>query len=144
MATPYIIVFGKFLGKITDFSFANLTDEELDQVMIGYLMSAIPKFKDCVQSLSDRDNTIMQFTADLTDEELEILGTLMVVEWLTPQINSTSLVNQAIGEKDFRMTSQANHLDSLVSLKSSMMVEADDLIMRYTFVRDDIDEMNRS
>ncbi|OBG93879.1 hypothetical protein A9X05_09060 [Mycobacterium sp. E3298] len=75
----------------------------------------------------------IQFTADLSDEEMLILGTLMAVEYLKPQISSLENIKQSMGSRDFSLTSQAAHLDQLRKLRNDYKKDADDLIVQYTY-----------
>lgn len=140
MSTPYTSVFSVFMRKVTDYSFLNLSQEDLEDILEGYISSAVVNFKRCRTSLV-RDDIEKSFVEDLTEEELEILGTLMVVEWLNPQIYNTLLMKQHLNDKDFKIYSQAQHLDQLTKLRDDKKDEANGLIMAYSF--DDTSELEQ-
>ena len=56
------------------------------------------------------------FNQDLGDEAEEIVASLMVIEWLKPQTYNLEILKQSMGNKDFSLTSQANHLKALSEL----------------------------
>ena len=110
MATPYSTVYNSFLGKITDYELPSLSAEFQEAFLLGLLTSAIPKFKVCIEDLSDRDDTTLEFTDDLSDESVDILSELMVVEWLQPQLYKSDFFQNQLGTKDFSLFSPANLL----------------------------------
>ena len=110
MATPYSKIYNYFLGKITDYDLPSLSAEFKDLFMFGLLISAIPKFKVCIEDLSDRNDTLLEFTDDLSDESIDILSELMVVEWLQPQLYKSDFFQNQLGIKDSYLFSHANLL----------------------------------
>jgi hypothetical protein len=58
------------------------------------------------------------FAATLNSEEINILAILMMIAWLQRQITSIENTRMKYSGSDFKMTSQANHLQKLLSLLS--------------------------
>ncbi|HHU80515.1 MAG TPA: hypothetical protein GXZ35_04180 [Acholeplasmataceae bacterium] len=139
MATPYKDIFVSFLGKISDPYLADMTDNDIDAQLLKYLNSSIPKFRKCKQDLSLKDES--GFTETLTDEEVEILANLMVIEWLRPQINNLEILKQALSPKDFTLRSQANHLKELQSLKKDAQSEISKLLVDYSYNNNVLDDL---
>lgn len=140
MGTPYFEIYDLFLQKINDISIAQKTDSQIEELLEGYLKSAIGKFYLCKKDLSNRDNIVKQFNVDLDDMEKEILANLMVIEWIQPKLYNVSLLRQTMATKDFKIYSQANHIEELINLKNDKIYETDKLIIAYTF-KDDIEEL---
>jgi hypothetical protein len=132
MSTPFSDIYDIFLGKITDYDFLAVDDLTLEDTLQRYLLSASVKFLRCSTDLS-RDTTLKLFTNNLTYLEQEILASLMVVEWLSPKLNTSQLLKQTMTDKDFKIYSQANHLDELIKLRQYMQDEVDGLINVYTY-----------
>jgi hypothetical protein len=76
---------------------------------------------------------MQQFNVDLSLHEIEILANFMKLEWIKRKINSVSLLQQMVGDKDFRLTSQANHLKVLIDLKSETEKEINSLVTKYSY-----------
>lgn len=131
MATLYTEIYGSFLSKISDYSFINLTEGEIESQLFDYLRSSIPKFRNCKVDLSNR--TEFEFIEQLSDEEIEILSSLMVVEFLKPKIVSSDLYKQVMTDKEYRFYSQANHLEQLQNTYKLFKKEASDLMKAYGF-----------
>lgn len=131
--TSYNDVYERFAQKITDVKMMELRDQDIEQLLFGYLTSAISKFKKCKTDLSKRDNELRSFMVDLEDNEIEILALMMVKEWLEPQINSTLLTNQFIGSSHEKYYSQGNHINELRALSHKTETDARKLIREYTY-----------
>lgn len=142
MATPYEIVDNSFLNKITDDILLSLLPEDIESLLDKYRVSASIKFKQC-KKLGDKDNDLRVFNQDLTDEEVEILSNLMVLEWLKPQINSIELLKQSLTTKDYKFYSQANHLETLQKLRSETQSEINKLIVSYTYSTNTLNNLKR-
>jgi len=133
MATPYSKIYDRALAKLTDYDLAYLPEEDFQLMLRGWLISAISKFRRCAADLSDRDDEVEVFNADLDDEEIEILALLVVGEWLEPQVNSVTLTHQFFGGKEEKFFAQANQLDALKTLRDETRTEARKLMRDYTY-----------
>ena len=51
----------------------------------------------------------------------DILGIGMVIEWITPKINSLNNIQQVFGSSEEKFYSQTNHLNGLKDLKKSLI-----------------------
>lgn len=138
MATSYESIYSRFLPKITDYSFLNLSDEEIKSNLETYLKSSIIKFRYC-DKLSDRDEVLKQFNKELTEEEQEIISVLMCVEYLTPKLLTDELLKQSLNSKDYSLYSQANHVKEIRALRDEYQQEANSLMILYTFTKDKMD-----
>lgn len=141
MATPFQDVYDFFLSKISDYSFINLTEEELEAVLESYLKKAITRFKKCRQDLNDRDDTLKMFNIDLTDEEKNILAHLMIVEYLTPQLLVAELLRQTLNTREFRLYSQANHIKEVKELRDKINEECEQMMIDYTYSNNGLEEL---
>lgn len=137
--TPYYNVYKRFLRKITDYGLAELSNENMEDIMNGYLDSAISLFVKCKKDLSARDDEKQTFNEDLTDAEQEIIAKLLVVEWIEPQINSIMNLQPILNDHDFETYSQANFLKVKLELKTDLKSELDNLIVNYTYDNGDIE-----
>ena len=85
------------------------------------------KLGDTVQELT----YIMKYSVDDDfDAEFitDILGIGMVIEWITPKINSLNNIQQVFGSSEEKFYSQTNHLNGLKDLKKSLIKEQKNLI----------------
>ena len=176
--TSFYYIYERFLAKITDDMYLELTPKDTLQDMRQLLIDAIPGFEfprkrlDYVfpkgamdapemirdyfdggdiaidnnhtgvldgKEITDVENGLIDgmdieevvkevfspentsyFNADLTDEEINILALLMEEAWINRQIASIEVTRMKYSGSDFKMTSQANHLSKLLSLKTEI------------------------
>ena len=137
MATPYETIYNHALSKIEDPTLAMLPEEDLENMLHGYLMSAIAKHRKCEHDLSDRDEELKQFNFDLSDLEMEILSILMVREWISQRLNSVTNVMQVFGGKEEKWFSQASHIKELREMDDRLRLEAQQLSRDYSYIDND-------
>jgi hypothetical protein len=122
--TPSSKVYNAFLRQITDDMYMELTKEDTMKMLSELLDSAISWFEFPRQSLDveipdeeEDDDEDFYFVNDLTDEEIKILATYMVQEWIGQQLASVENIRMKYSGSDFKLTSQANHMAKLQSLQ---------------------------
>ena len=130
--TRFSVVYNSFLSKITDDMFLELTEEDTLQLLRQLLTSAIPKFEFPRQALEfgyikiqhkDEEGEVISteytwaFTRPLTLEQVNVLSTYMIVEWLGIQLASVENTRMKYSGPDFKFTSQANHMQKLLQMK---------------------------
>lgn len=139
--TPFSVIYDSFLSKITDDMYMELNELDTFRMLQELLFSAIPKFEfprvDITQYESEyvseettysgveSDNKEVkafilgggQFNISLTNEEINILATYMIVEWLGQQLASVENTRMKYSGSDFKFTSQANHMQKLLAIK---------------------------
>lgn len=133
MATPYEVVYKRFLQKIKDFSLAALDDYSFDEMMQSWLNSSIVRMRKCEHNLALRDDDTQEFSETLSDLEIELLALGMVDAWVTPMLNSTELTLQFIGGKEEKYFSQSQQLAELRNLKKENSLEMQRLHSYYTY-----------
>ena len=124
MGTPFTQVYNRFLGKITDDMYMELTPEDTMRDLRNLLMDAIPGFEFPRKNLMDytieeAENVLedtSSFKAELSSEEINILAILMMISWTQRQITSIENTRMKFSSSDFKFTSQANHLSKLLNL----------------------------
>lgn len=140
MATPYSEVDNRFLEKIEDKMFFNMSNEDMQKTLDMYKVSAGIKFKQCPK-IADRDDEARVYNQTLTDEEVEILALLMVVEWVRPRINSIEVLESTMSTRDYQTFSNANHMKALQTMIVNTLREVDRLIVSYTYSENDPNEL---
>ena len=102
MATPYEKIYSRFLNRTTDFNLAALDDITLNEMLRGWLYSAIVNTRTS-SNLSARDDEIEVFENDLTDLDVELLAMGMTLAWLDQTLNSTELTLMMYGGKEEKL-----------------------------------------
>lgn len=130
MGTLFASVYNRFLGKITDDMYMELTPNDTIRDLQNLLVDAIPGFEFPRKQL---DYTIMTraltensvnvtgfvvediegnrvedasyFETELTSEEINILAILMMNGWLQRQVTTIENIRMKYSGTDFKMTS---------------------------------------
>lgn len=161
MGTRFSDVYNRFLGKITDDMYMELTPQDTINDLQRMLIDAIPGFEFPRKNLMEYtiETTEMDeeevspndfiigvlwqdmpeemewtkpkvvvdnssFAATLTTEEINILAILMMQNWVQRQVTSIENTRMKYSGSDFKMTSQANHLQKLMSLLSDCKTQS--------------------
>lgn len=116
MGTDFNIIYTRFYSKITDDMYMELDRVQTDALLEELLINALPWFE--FPRISLQYSTIKHcFRYDLSDEEINIIATYMMLGWFDQQLASVELVRMKFSGSDFKFTSQANHMSKLKELK---------------------------
>lgn len=131
--TSYLTIYNRFLEKITDYFILELSDEDTCNYCHKLLMSALANLKNLENDLSDIDDERCVFNSELTNKEVEYIACQMACEWLTPQINNTTLTTHYIGTKDEKFFSASNQLKELMALRDDMIARVKKIRRDYSY-----------
>lgn len=125
-------VYDRFLGKITDDMYMELTPLDTLKDLQNLLVGAIDGFEFprikldytlSPLSVNDSGDSVADesaFEADLTSEEINILAILMMQGWTQRQVTSIEHIRMKYSGQDFKFSSQANHLSKLLALQEEL------------------------
>ena len=139
--TPFSKVYDSFLSKVTDDMYMELTELETFRMLQELLVSSIHWFEFPRVNINDYDeNEIIDeetysgvesenkpvkaiiysggyFNVSLTTEEINVLSTYMIVEWMGQQLASVENTRMKYSGSDFKFTSQANHMAKILTVQ---------------------------
>lgn len=129
MKSSYNDIFSRFLNKIRDYEFAGLPEPSATEQMREWLQSALShsyiyRIFDSFSAddeIAEIEYTLKSSIDDYSDKNFveELLGNALVIEWVTPKVQTTTLLNQMItNSKEQKYYAQANHLAQLRELKA--------------------------
>lgn len=132
MTTRFQEIYDMFFEKITDDMYVELTEYDTKKDCQSILISAIPLFEFPKKSLSyvkievnpETFEDTSYFNVELDIEEKNILAVLMLQGWLQRQITSIENTRLKYYGNTFKLTSQANHLQKLITLKDDIRRDA--------------------
>lgn len=131
MSITYESVFDAFTSKISDDIFVSLPDIDAEDQMIQMLDDGLIYFKYPKVNVYNKDNVLKIFNVDLSYFEIQIIANLMVYAWINRQVKSMKLIKQKFTDRDFKITSQAAHLEVLLKLKKDQLSECQQLMKDY-------------
>ena len=107
-----------------------------------------PAWRDIPADVPQEEDDIvfegMTFISVLDIQEINILATYMIVEWLGQQLASCENVRMKYSGSDFKFTSQANHMQKLLQMKKDYDRQGFHLQRLYKRRRKDINGVYRS
>ena len=139
--TSFSVIYDSFLSKVLDDMYMELTELDTYRILQDLLLAAIqkfefPRFKIWDYELvyptdqetyqgAESDNKEVPaiiyeggyFNCTLTMEEINIISTYMIVEWLGQQLASVENTRMKYSGSDFKFTSQANHMQKILTIK---------------------------
>jgi hypothetical protein len=115
--TSFETIYNTFLSKITDDMYMELSKEETMPLLLELFENSLHWFEFPRFNLYDYDREIEEYNIDLTQEEINIIATYMIVEWMGQQLATVELIRMKYSGSDFKFTSQANHLHKLQNLQ---------------------------
>jgi len=131
MPVPYYNIYDMLLSDIKEHTLLDFEVEDREKILDDLRIKAETQFKQCKNDLSDKDNIEKQYNFDLTIEEQLIIATIMRKFWMNDKIYNLSLLKQAMSTKDWKQTSQAEHLLRLTVLMSELNKEISKMIVDY-------------
>ena len=114
--TTFDTIYDSFLSKVTDDMYMELTEEQTKEMLKSLFINSLPHFEFPRFDLHDFNLDLEEYNIDLDNEEVNIISTYMVVEWLGDQVASVENTRMKYSGSDFKFTSQANHLAKLMAL----------------------------
>lgn len=134
MPTPFDSIEDLALIEIRDYKIDKLAQQSevgLQTYLDSFLISAIPNFTRCRQSLS-YDLAARQFSADLTLTEQSILADYWVIEWFSKEVNdSTQIQNKLQISSAFTTHSSAQNLKEKSAYLDKLREEVDWKVTQY-------------
>ena len=124
MTSSYNAIYSRFLNKIRDYDFAGLPEPTATEQMKEWLQSSLSHtyiYRIFDSFSADDEIAVMEYTLkssvdDYNDKHFveELLGNAMVVEWISPKVKTTTLLNQMItNSKESKFFSQSQHISEL-------------------------------
>ena len=132
--TTYRELADAVFNKIKDLDFTFMSEDVAYEIVIGYMKSAIVKFENCKQDLSNRDDSLEEFNFYLTDDTFIILVNYMVIEWLNANfILTSSALKARLSSSDFHSLNLHNQLGKALELRSLLKSENDQLAINRSY-----------
>lgn len=136
MATPFDSIYRKFLSLVDDYELGLVSDEELNEILFGYLDQARSlHFPTCSKDLEKivESYGVGEFEEDLTSQEQYILALGMKKAWLSPKLNNADLMAKSIGDRDYKAVQGTNYIKELAKLDAQIEEEIRKYNVAYTY-----------
>lgn len=127
MTSSYNDIYSRFLNKIRDYEFAGLPEPNATEQMREWLQSALShtyiyrifQTFSADDEIAEIEYTLKSSVDEYNDRNFveELLGNAMIVEWISPKIKTTTLLNQMVtNSKEQKFYAQQSHIAQLREL----------------------------
>lgn len=127
MTSSYNDIYSRFLNKIRDYEFAGLPEPNATEQMREWLQSALShtyiyrifETFSADDEIAEIEYTLKTSVDEYSDKHFveELLGNAMIVEWISPKIKTTTLLNQMVtNSKEQKFYAQQSHIAQLREL----------------------------
>lgn len=131
MATTFEQVYDRFFKKVTDYTFAELTPADSEDILFSLLETSVATIRELRIGSFNYDEVAKEFEFDLSHLELQIAVLGMVEAWLEREKNSVLYTQQFIGSKQLTFFNQRTHLLGLVEASDKVRKDRNRLLSRY-------------
>lgn len=146
MSTSYSELYNIFLNRITDYDLPVFEETDREAVLHNLLINSCSKFQRICKRAShidlyNRDETLKQFNDKLSDEQIDIITTGMIVEWIKPKYYLDENMRNVLNTKDYNMAaSPVNVLGGVRNTYLQVKQEFEAMMNKYSFVNGDSDK----
>lgn len=117
MNTKFETIYKRFFSKVTDDMYMELDKTQTENMLFELFENALPWFEFPRVNLYNYDIEKQAYNIILSNEEINIIATYMLVGWFTQQLATVENSKMKYSGSDFKFTSQANHMSKLLALK---------------------------
>ena len=150
MAVPYDMFTVMFLGKISEYEFINMTDEDRTSIVDGYMKSALSSstFQKVVDYdfAGTADDEMRIFDLDIDENILyDIAGIVtegMVVEWLKPFVYNQDNLQNVLSTRDYSIYSPAELLYRIGNAYQAAQKDYTQMLREYSYNHGDLTELH--
>jgi hypothetical protein len=136
MATPFISIYKKFLSSVDDYELGLVSDEELNEILFGYLDKArgldFPQCKKDLEAITENLG-VGEFHEDLNSQEQHILALGMKKAWISTKLHNADLMTVAIGDRDYKAVQGTGYLKELSRIEEDIEDKIRDYAVAYTY-----------
>lgn len=127
MATPYQVIFDKFIKKIkndTDFfNYTGLSDSDIEEIVNKHLNSLLDRSVDFIYqfgnpdvNLYDKDDALQQFNVDLVNQEIALLADIMYFSYVEEERNKIKTFSITFRSDELNVFSPANERRTVLTM----------------------------
>lgn len=117
MRTLLSTIYNVFFSKITDDMYMEMSEDDTKKIIVDLFENSLHWFEFPRVDIYDYSLELEEYNIELSKEEINIIATYMIVEWLGQQLASVELTRMKYSGSDFKFTSQANHMHKLTNLQ---------------------------
>lgn len=120
MTSSFLDIYSKFLGLIDGYDFLEISETDAYEMMGEWLQAVIsrPKVRKLFSEIVvNKETMTVSYKLISTIDDVSDKGTIeslfangMVLEWLSPRLNTDSSIKQMFGTKEQKFYAQSTHM----------------------------------
>lgn len=147
MSVPYDVFAGAFLGKITEYTFIQIPEENRTSIVDGYMKRALPRFaKVCKYDLTVLDDDARVFVTEIPtddlDEIVDIVSEGMLEQWMKPYVYRQENLENVLNTADFNTYSPAELLLRISNAYAKVQKDYTNMIREYSYSHGDLSDLH--
>ena len=147
MNISYDEITGAFLGKISEFEFLKIPEQNRTEIIDNYMKRAVVLFKSiCKYDLTLHDDVLRQFTDDFDEadvyEIVDIISEGMLVQWMKPYLYKQELLESTLNTADFSTYSPAELLLRVGNAYEKAQRDYIQMIREYSYNHGNLSELH--
>lgn len=143
MGTPFTDVYDRALTTITDYHLDSVATNNYNafiKYLEGILVSSIPYFDECMQSL-DYNTTTASFDVTLTNKEINILAEIMVYNWFSGKVHDVSQFELKLTNREFKTYSESQNFKVKIQELDELRERYEQDIVQYLLSKDNFSKI---
>lgn len=147
MNISYDEITGAFLGKISEFEFLKIPEQNRTEIIDNYMKRAVVLFKSiCKYDLTLHDDVLRQFTDDFDEadvyEIVNIISEGMLVQWMKPYLYKQELLESTLNTADFSTYSPAELLLRVGNAYEKAQRDYIQMVREYSYNHGNLSELH--
>lgn len=147
MNISYDEITGAFLGKISEFEFLKIPEQNRTEIIDNYMKRAVVLFKSiCKYDLTLHDDVLRQFTDDFDEadvyEIVDIISEGMLVQWMKPYLYKQELLELTLNTADFSTYSPAELLLRVGNAYEKAQRDYIQMVREYSYNHGNLSELH--
>lgn len=137
MGTKFEEIYKLFLSSIDDYELGSVSEEELGEILKGYLLNGVIQLQTSMIDVSDFNEEEETFNKNLDHMDKILLGKSMKLEWIGEKLNNADLMRKNIGDRDYKSVQGTDYLKQLNILQFRLRQEIDRLAIDLSYANED-------
>lgn len=147
MSISYDVFTSAFLGKVTEYDFIKLEDNDRNNIVDGYMKRACSQFnKVCKYNLLDYNDLEREFNADIPDDELDEIADIvsegMMVQWMKPYFYCADNLANVLNTSDFSQYSPAELLYRITNAYNTSKRDFANMVKEYSYNHGNLSDLS--
>lgn len=147
MSVSYDIFTEMFLGKVEEYKFIQLPEENRTEIIDGYMKRACAQFKKiCKYDIAIGDDDARLFPIEIPSEDIDeiadIISEGMLVQWMKPYLYKQENLENMLNTTDYNGYSPAELLHRITTAYKMCKKDFSNMMKDYSYNHGDLSDLH--